>query len=385
MTTVAREPDGDLALLISSGETTRRALLMIAAAESLTDDLAQWLLRQGGMGESAVGLVGLLHDTDLIYERNSEWNFRSGVRAALVRELSDTPDVFGLSHQLLLRVAQSRADISEETELPRYLKQESGRAYHTAAVHAGAGLDEYVQAARRPRSSDQWLASVLATEQQKVGVLPAVSAELDFLRGMVLMREGRYRNAEPLLRGVAELPGARIETAISAHVVGRRDGRVGRIRDAIRLLNKSIEILEVRGDQQGLAMVLHSLGQLLGRDRKRTAEAEQLLRRSLDIEVTTGGRAGEAQVLHTLGQLLGRDRKRTAEAEQLLRRSLDIGEATGNYGHQAQVLRTLALLLAGSDLSQALELLSRSLDLNQQMNYRDAIRLVEADMRRLTS
>jgi tetratricopeptide (TPR) repeat protein len=309
-------------------------------------------------------------------------------------------------------------------EIPLYLTTGPGKAYHSAFINLEAGLAEYSLIALTKLSGQQWLATKLAREQQDFDIVPRDVLELDFLQGMVYYREGKTSQSITLLRKVADTPSDRLEVAIASHLVGRFDGRHHRTRRAEVLLDRSLKINEALENQFGeaqvlqtlgqligrdrkraaeaegllrrslaigesldadwhVAQVLHTLGQLIGRDRKRAAEAEGLLRRSLAIEESLGADWHVAQVLHTLGQLIGRDRERVTEADELLQRSLSTGQAHGNKLHQAQVLYTLGYLRSRSDRDEAIELLRRSLALNQELHDHRGIAIVQKELRRL--
>jgi tetratricopeptide (TPR) repeat protein len=362
----------DVIAFAGTNRQVRSALLALAAAESLTDDTARSLIRKAGLEVDADRLIRGLHLCDFVLERNSEWQFVPDVRTWLVNQLLDRKDIAFASHRLLLSLATASADEQLEMEVPRYLRNPTGQAYHTAFLAPAEALPKYAAIAMEPLTGQLWLARKLAREQQDLGVLPSDALELDFLFGMVLYKEGKTREAEPLLRRVAASKSHAREVAIAAHLVGRMDGRRGDRRGAERLLRRSVALLVMLHDRFGEAQVLHTLGQLVGRDRRRAAEAEELLRRSLALEDELHDRFGEAQVLHTLGQLVGRDRKRAAEAEELLQRSLALLVELHDRFGEAQVLHTLGQLV-GRDrrrAAEAEELLRRSLALEDELHNR---------------
>ena len=357
------EPTSDLAVFLHGNSEIARGLTVLAAAESLTDALAIELITQARIDVNPQRLIRSLHLCDFVVERNSEWQFAVGARRYLSSMLLDSQDLASGTHRLLLDVA-SASTIEARDDVPRYLQDLTGIAYHKAFLAVDAALADYSTIAMRARSGQQWLASTLAREQQDVGILPQGALEVDFLQGMVRYREGRIRDAERLLRPIADSSQRRIEVAIAAHLVGRLDGRrPGSRRRGEELLRRSVSINEELGNELHVAQVLHTLGQLIGRDHSRLAEAEDVLRRSLAVREPIGDLFGTAQVLHTLGQLIGRDRSRLSEAEELLRRSLTMGEALRNEAHIAQVLHTLGQLVGRdrSRPSEAEKLLRRSL------------------------
>jgi uncharacterized protein HemY len=364
-------PD-ELSPFLAGRKITERSLLVLAAAESLTDALAHYILR-AGLGEDASpeGFVGALHLCDFVVERNSEWHFAPRIREALIERLTEERELSERIHSRLLELAEpDAAPAHVPDELPRYLQAGVGHAYHASFLSA-EGVREYTQLADRPLSGQQWLAGQLASEQVRLGVIPEDAIEVMFLRGMILYRERRWREAERLLREVAERPESCYEVAVAAHLVGRIDGKhPARRKQGESLLWKSLEVGRSLGRSSHQAQVLHTLGQLISRDRKRSAEAESLLRESLEIEQTLDNPFGKAQVLHTLGQLISRDRKRSAEAESLLRESLEIEQTLDNPFGKAQVLHTLGQLI-GRDRKRRAEgesLLRESLEMEQTLN-----------------
>jgi tetratricopeptide (TPR) repeat protein len=334
----------DVAVMTNAGGNIERGLKILSAAESLTDNLARFLLTTSGVTE-VENLVAAVHLCDFVTDRNSEWTFRDSARQHLLMLLLSDLELSSSVHGLLRDLANSNGASDEIAPLPTYLTAGPGLAYHTGFLDPAAALSEYSRLALEPISGQQWLAAKLAQQQQALKVLPRNVIEVDFLEGMVLYREGRLDDAIRILRKVAEASVLSEEVAIAAHLVGRYDSRTRRAGRGERLLRRSLEINEAMRNRPGLAQVLNTLGQLVGRNSKRRAEAEDLLRRSLEIEEDLGTPLGEARVLHTLGQFLGRDRKRRAEAELLLRRSLDIERGLGDRMAVAHVLNTLGQLV----------------------------------------
>jgi tetratricopeptide (TPR) repeat protein len=413
----------DVAVFLEGSRAFESGLMVLSAAESLTDELAAYLVVIADL-ERPSNLINALHVCDFVVERNSEWNLAPAVREYLLERLSERPELFRAAHGRLLQVSQSPGLRSEFSEVPRYLVEGPGEAYHASALDPSEGLPKYTALALSGQRGQQWLGARLAREQQAFGILPPQSLEVDFLQGMVYYREGNIREAEPVLRRVSEVVADRMEVAIALHIIGRIDGRRGRTHQAETELKRSIEIGEQQGNQFHQAQVLHTLGQLIGRDRNRSGEAEEMLRQSLAILRTLGDAFGEAQVLHTLGQLIGRDRNRSGEAEEMLRQSLAIrpdrhdafgeaqvlhtlgqllgrdgnrsgeaeemlrqslaiGEQQRNNLHQAQVLYTLGKLLSRSNREESIRMLRRSLAINRQMHNSYGINLAQSELRHM--
>ena len=164
------------------------------------------------------------------------------------------------------------------------------------------------------------MVGIEACRRTRRGGYSAGNVESTFLRAMVLFREGNRDRAEPLFRVVAKTDQQRSEVAIAMHILGNYIGRTDP-REAERLYRRSIEIGEEISSRHHVAQTLHSLANLIGRDRKRSKEAEGLYRRSIEILEGLGDRNGVAQTLHSLANLTGRDRNRSKEAEGLYRRA----------------------------------------------------------------
>jgi tetratricopeptide (TPR) repeat protein len=377
MTAETASLPSDVAIVLNASAEVERSLTVLSAPESLTDNLARYLLAEVD-ADLVPRLLDALHLCDFVIERNSEWILSPHARQYLQEQLMKQRELMLTIHANLLRLSDSTELQAAVENIPRYLTVGPGKAYHSAFIDAQAGLAEYSRIALAGLPGQQWLATKLAREQQELRVLPKDVFELDFLQGMVYYREGRTVEAIALLRRVASAPVARVEVAIAAHLVGRFDGKRHRPQKAELLLDRSLEINQVLKNEFGQAQVLHTLGQLIGRNRNRTGEAEQLLRQSLAIETELGDgqpqALHQAQVIHTLGQLIGRNRNRTGEAEQLLRQSLAIETEAGNAYGQAQVLHTLGQLI-GRDrkrTDEAEQLLRQSLAIETELGNRSS-------------
>jgi tetratricopeptide (TPR) repeat protein len=337
-------PRNDLAIFIEGSHAFESALIALSAAESLTDELAAYILELTGLEHSS-DLIKALHLCDFVRERNSEWSLVPEVREYLLKRLQEErPELFEAAHGRLLQICRSHELQGRFSEIPRYLVEGPGEAYHASALDPTEGLPKYAAMALGGQGGQQWLAARLAHEQEEFRILPSRSIEVDFLQGMVYYREGNIGEAERLLRRVSDIDADRREVAIALHIVGRLDWQSGSVRQAEAELNRSLAIRRTLRDAHGEAQVLHTLGQLVGRDRNRLGEAEELLRQSLSIFRGLDDKHGEARVLHTLGQVVGRDRNRWGEAEELLRQSLVIERNQNEFG-KAQVLHTLGQLV----------------------------------------
>ncbi len=370
-------PPSDLAVFLRADDDLRRGLAALSAAESLTDELAVELLSLAGV-KNPEAVIAALHMCNFVVERNSEWHFAERARDYLQDLLRDEPELERLANARLLEIASSAQERRAFAEIPRYLTETAGRAYHSAPFDAQAALAEYSRLALAAPARDQWLATRLADEQQQRGVLPASAIEVAFLRGMFHYRQRENSLALPWLQEVARTDEVRIEVAIAAHLVGRIQGREALTPEREALLRRSLEIGEEINAVIHQAQVMHTLGQLVGRNASRRAEAEELLQRSLRLGIDEADEEHQAQVLHSLGQLVGRQAKRRSEADELLRRSLEIGERFGNLAHQAQVLYSLGRLWLKVDSGAALSNFRRSLTLNHKIQNWSGVAQVQS-------
>lgn len=353
------------AFIESAPSGSLKALSALAAAESLTDDLAEQLVDLACRGQLKPKIfVSALHLSGFVVERNSEWHISAGERSFLNEALIKDHDLFYQCHDFLEKIAEAYDPKDFIEEVPSYLMSPVGRAYHRTALSPNEGLALYQMLSTGPLNQ-QWLAARLATEQQEQGILSPEVIEPAFLRGMVLYREGERSQAMRILEPIAYLPQVRPEVAVAAHLVGRRLWK-RKPREAERLLRRSLEVGEAINDRYHQAQVLHTLGKNLWK--RAPKEAEMMLLRSLKLLEATPDRHGQAQVLHTLGQnVWERD---PAKAETLLRRSLKIREDIDDRPGQAQVLHTFGQNLWRRDPKQAERLLRDSLKIEEALNNR---------------
>ena len=361
-----------------------RVLQALAAAESLTDDVAREIYELEPIkGVSADLFVRALHYGDFIAPRNSEWHFVPEVRQEFQNLGVASPEIVKAAHHTLLKLGDEGDHSLAGSVIPGYLFTNAGKAYHKAALGmTDEALALYARASAGSLTGAQWLASKLADEQEARGALPPGTVEATFLRAMVMFREGRRQEAEPLFRRVAATDELRIEVAIALHILGNLIGRRNP-REAEAFFRRSIEIGESLGDRYGVAQRLHSLANLMGRGRSRGDEAEKLYRRSIEIDESLGNQHGVAQTLHSLANLIRRGDGRRNEAESLLRDSLRIGEDLKNVRHQAQVLRSLSFVVEHRSPKEAEQLLEQSLDLNREARDRRGEALVRQSLQEL--
>lgn len=347
-----------------------RALRVLSAPESLTDDLAIHLLNVTNAGVSPERFVDALHMCDFVVERNSEWNLTRDIRMGLNEDLQEDWELFTAIQETLISVAEGQEIDSHIGEVPRYLRSPAGLAYHWTYLDSERGLDGYLAASLMPITGLLWLADELGREQQAYGFLPESAIELRFLRAMRLYREGDRRNAIKLLRKLTTIDECRFEVAVANHLVGRSEGRSPTHRKlAEGKLRRSLACGRELGARLHVAQVLHSLALLISANRSRADEAESLLRESISIGRQQGNMHHVAQALHSLGRILGRKKATREEAEALLRESVTIGEKENNAAHIAQASYSLGTLIAKDPnrSEEAVALLERSLALDKSL------------------
>lgn len=346
-----------------------RALTVLSAAVSLTDDVAASLINQCASSEfETESIIGCLRVSDFIVERNSEWHFEPSARASLLSKLYKDLELAKAAHAVLRRLTQEADPALAGNSVPTYLTWQVGRAYHTTLFDSNAGLDLYREAFTGRPTGDQWLLGVLAEEQQRTGLLSSELIAPSYFRGMIAYREGQWQEAESYFKKVIKSREINHEVATALHLLGLiLHRRRHRDNDAENFMRRSLKMEEHLGDSHSQAKVLHSLGNLLGR--RKWKEATGLLRRSLELLSLKGKEdlRGQAQVLQSLGNLLGSQRENKNEAEEMLRRSLEVEGRLGNEHGQAQVMHNLANLIGKSNFTEAERLFRDSLKLLEQV------------------
>ena len=352
------------AFLEAAPRGSLRVLTALSAAESLSDWLAQALIDLVCPGQQQLReFVAALHLAGFVVERNSEWHLAAAERRFLANELLKNQSLFAQCHAYLAGIAFSDAAPDHDVEVPKYLVGPVGRAYHRTALAPQDGLHLYSEL-ETGSLAESWLAARLIVQQQSEGIIPADAIEPDFLRGMVLYREGKNAEAMRVLRRVAYSRETRFEVAVAAHLYGR-DLRRRHYAEALRLLRKSVAIGRSIGKLHHEAQALHTLGQVLWQQNPKRAEDH--LRMSLQLLTEIGDRLGQAEVLLTLGQKLSHQGHE--DAEGMLRRSVEIEEAEGTLHGLALALQALGQCVARANRAEAEALLRRSIALGEKTGH----------------
>ena len=252
-------------MLNSLPQDVHRALTVLSAAVSLTDEVAHELLRACiSTVFHATAFIDTLHLSDFVVERNSEWHIRSTERELLLNCLHKDPELARQAHSILYRVAKEADPTLAGEAVPTYLTWPVGLAYHYAVSDPIQALRMYTSAYTGLNTGRQWLLGKLAMEQQAIGVLPGSAIEPPFLQGMAAYREGRVRDAERFLSRVVQSTEDRIEVAIALHILGLIRQREHR-KEAEELMRRSLALGERIGHLHHQAQVLNSLGNLMRR------------------------------------------------------------------------------------------------------------------------
>lgn len=346
----------------------QRALLACAAALRLDDESASAAIEIVAQANGRTReLLHTVKNLGCVWRQwDGSWYLAEEVRKELVGELHrsvSTEQVSKLRSQLADRADQRAAVMPPDGQI-------TAHQLRTALIEAGYQRTMVTgQAARggeqlgaiwekaSPAGGEATACSVdyLAPEiEKRIGQLPV---QVLFLRGMAARARHDRAAQEKYFRAVWERGTHGTIFGIAAHLFGNL------VRDrstAERALNDSI-----RWDSAPVhcGHVLHSLGNLLARDRRRWREAEDAYQESLSL---LHDAPSQGQVWHSLGNLLAKDRRGWPEAEEAYQRSLELRH---DAPHQGQVRASYADLLSKSRLpdadGRAEQLALRSLDLDR--------------------
>jgi hypothetical protein len=358
MMAVSEQPPTDLSIVSDSSEKVGVGLMLLAAPDSLTDSLAKHLLAANDIA-GGDQIVDAIRHCNFVVQRGSEWRFDERARFHLQGRLSEFPELTERVHEELLFLGSSQG--ITDVDLPSYLREGPGIAYHAAALDPGDGLRDYAQVAQYGSAQTSWLCQKLAAEQADRGLFSREAPELLLLQAMVHYRDHRWRHAEPIFKRLAKRNESSLPVAIALHLLGRRDLDDGKLRErCIRQLRRSRRIGIELGDDMHVAHSSHSLalGLLIQDSVKGRLEALDLLQTSYDILSQLEDQFGLAQVLNTWGRELATGKHSSSERNEglaMLQRSLAIGVAMRHREHQASVYLSLAAASQGAQARDYLE------------------------------
>ncbi|WP_341681221.1 hypothetical protein [Sphingopyxis sp.] len=323
-------------------------MALLSIPESLTDDVALRLYALAPLEKIDGGqFIQIFRQLSFIQPRNSEWSLTPLAREALLSIAQKSPPLVRRAHEIMLDLVKTAPPEAAGDVIPNYIYTLAGKAYH----QAGAGktddaLSTYEQAAKLPYGGVQWLATRLASEQERFGILPPDQVEILFLQAITLFREGHRDLAKPLFERIITKGQPAYATAVALNIIGNYETNKNPDR-AENLLRQGIEVSRLVGDDQGIAVGQHNLGTLIGKDRKRIEEAEQWLKKSIEMGESLGNIHHASMVRHSLANLLNKSRHRTRakEAEQLLRQAIeDLNERNDPAG-AGKAMHTLAMTI----------------------------------------
>jgi hypothetical protein len=367
-------PPTDLRPFFDAGEDAFRGVIALSGAESLTDDLADHLLKKLGF-EVPSGLIPAFHVCDFVVERRSEWRFSETARDFLRKQLRLDPDLEARAHGVLLELGQ--VGQTPDVRLPRYLLDPAGHAYHSAVLNHETALGEYSRVAVSGPPRSKWLAVQLALEQQSDGILPPTAIEVKFLRGMLHYDQEELAAAKVFLGEVADIQETRIEVAIAKYILADLAAQKSFDAPVEAQLQDSLGMARKLEDAPHEARVLFVLGDRVGAVSGRGKEAEKHLIASLVIATGLQDSLYESRILQRLGEIAGQDPGRLGEAVGFLRHSLDLAEMRGHLPQQAQASLSLGTLLAKQNPEEAMRLLIASRDAHERLDDGEGVERVE--------
>lgn len=242
-----------------------RLLQVLAAAESLTDEVALKLLEDQGVSKNfAAAFLELLHCADYVVPCNSEWNFAADVRVALRQSARENNVPLKDVHKLLLKIGSNGDRATAGVLIPAYLFTNAGVAYHMGEL--GRTKDALLQYARAAETSDKgelWLASLLAEEQQRVGTLAENVIEPTFLRALSAYRDNDKDRAYRDLLIVARSGKTSTLVAWAMQLTGEIEMQRGDLDAAIEHLNQAVNLFDTLKSRNKLIWALASRAAVL--------------------------------------------------------------------------------------------------------------------------
>lgn len=204
------------------------------------------------------------------------------------------------------------------------------------------------------------------------GYLP-IAAEIAIARGEIALIRGDYASVERLSTLLTELAGRahlKWAEASAEEYSGVLDRRHGKLDEATRHEQRSIELMRERGDEAGVATVLTNLG-TIARDRGDYASALDWFMQALAIRERIDNRL--ELTLRNLA-LIYRDLGDDAATRTYFSRALDVAGRKGDSANYAATLGTFASYLADvREFEPALAAADESLAIGQATGNRPSV------------
>jgi len=290
--------------------------------------------------------------------------------------------------------------VEQDGEVPRFVILETVREFGLHSLQTHGELEEsrdahasyylaLVEEARPHFNGAQqalWLARL---EQEKENLRAALSwliqqketeRALRFCEafGKFCGLRGYWGEEQYWLKTALALPWSLEARAMRARVLRRAGHLAYRLRDlglARSLLEESVALSRLQGDQQNLAGALVGLGWVLYRQNDGVS-ASTLLHESVAAAQLSGDRWALANALESLGRL-AHFQGHTDEARQLLHESVQLSRELGDKESLARFLTTLVSIeLAQNRTLQAARLAQESFALAQDLGTKPLIALV---------
>jgi tetratricopeptide (TPR) repeat protein len=326
-----------------------RLVNLLAIPESLTDEVALRLYALAPLENiSGTQFIEAFKQTSFVQPRNSEWSLNIRVRDAFLSLNAAPLELVQRAHTIMLDYVETAEPEQAGSIIPNYIYTLAGKAYH----QAGSGkteeaLGNYGAAATLPHSGQQWLATRLGREQQRLGIFPPDQIEILFLQAITLYREGHRSQAKPFLEQIVAQGQSSLAMAMALNMLGNMVAAENPKR-AETLLQQGIEMSAEVGNNQGVAIGQHNLGVLIGKDFKRLGEAEALLYSSIAAGEESGNIHHASMVRHSLAHLLNKPNlpERREEVETLLRTAIADLKDVKDEGGAGQATHTLAIAVS---------------------------------------
>jgi tetratricopeptide (TPR) repeat protein len=332
--------------LLEGDETAKLALLACSAALRLDDEIGLQVIELVAQTNGFTPeLLRRIKRLGCVWKKwDGSWYIAEDVRSYLVERLNEeVPESVQSKLRELLaghahrRISLFSPDGQISTYRVRQAKFEAAFQRILIPEQSQLGAEQFAEIwLESPHSAAE------ATAQSVDYLAPEISRHLRnlpievlFLQGMAARIRRDKRAQEKYFGAVWERGNAGRVSAIAAHLYGLLVSNRDRS-TAERALRDSIQWQDSTNHQ---VQVLHSLGNLLSKDRRRWDDAEQAYKMSLELDSYPPSRG---ETLHSLGNLLSKDRRRWDDAEQAYKMSLELKT---DPSHKAQVLASWASLL----------------------------------------